>query len=219
MSVIWVVLAASASTAVSPLLMALIHPVWPYWYMAFTAQVSNASLSYSLSSSSYYQPIIYHQIFGIALLTCLRPDFPAGVHQCPFHCWSAHHLGRLSLTNAGFRRRSVQHLRTARHVNWTNGDFCHLRVCDGCLERSRQSVPKRTDGRVSCCVLGVVCMHGHSLYHGCVGTAPCREDWSEARLIQASLVAIARFAHGTRHMNARNGSSVQKLKKSMSVRS
>ena len=34
-----VLLAASAITALSPLLMAVIKPQWPYWYMAFTAQV------------------------------------------------------------------------------------------------------------------------------------------------------------------------------------
>ncbi|KAF2171499.1 hypothetical protein M409DRAFT_63743 [Zasmidium cellare ATCC 36951] len=34
-----VVLTASAATALSPLLMAVIKPQWPYWYMAFTAQV------------------------------------------------------------------------------------------------------------------------------------------------------------------------------------
>ncbi|KAK4500143.1 hypothetical protein PRZ48_008329 [Zasmidium cellare] len=37
--VMLVVLAASAITALSPLLMAVIKPQWPYWYMAFTAQV------------------------------------------------------------------------------------------------------------------------------------------------------------------------------------
>jgi len=39
-SVTWVVLVAAALTAASPLLMALINPEFPYWYMAFTAQVS-----------------------------------------------------------------------------------------------------------------------------------------------------------------------------------
>ena len=42
MPVMWVVLISSAFTAVSPLLMAVIDPQWPYWYMAFTAQVSEA---------------------------------------------------------------------------------------------------------------------------------------------------------------------------------
>jgi hypothetical protein len=31
----------SVITAISPLLMAVINPAWPYWYMAFTAQVSD----------------------------------------------------------------------------------------------------------------------------------------------------------------------------------
>lgn len=38
--VMLVVLTASAISALSPLLMAVIKPQWPYWYMAFTAQVS-----------------------------------------------------------------------------------------------------------------------------------------------------------------------------------
>jgi hypothetical protein len=41
-SVTWVVLISAALTAVSPLLMALIDPQYPYWYMAFTAQVCEA---------------------------------------------------------------------------------------------------------------------------------------------------------------------------------
>jgi hypothetical protein len=39
MPIMWVVLAAAAFSAISPLLMALIDPKWPYWYMAFIAQV------------------------------------------------------------------------------------------------------------------------------------------------------------------------------------
>lgn len=41
-SVTWVVLISAALTAISPLLMALIDPQYPYWSMAFTAQVSEA---------------------------------------------------------------------------------------------------------------------------------------------------------------------------------
>jgi predicted MFS family arabinose efflux permease len=41
-SVTWVVLVSAVLTAASPLLMALINPEYPYWYMAFTAQVSEA---------------------------------------------------------------------------------------------------------------------------------------------------------------------------------
>lgn len=141
------------------------------------------------------------------------------MHQCSVHRRSAHHLRRLSLTNAGPRWRSVQYLRTARYIDRTYGNFCHFRVCDGRFKRSRQSVPKRTDGRVSCCILGLVRMHGHSLSHGCVGTASRRKDWSEARLIQASLVAVAQIAHATRHVNETNGSTIQKLKISIFVRS
>jgi len=44
-SVTWVVMVSAASTAVSPLLMALIDPKYPYWYMAFIAQVSEAQNS------------------------------------------------------------------------------------------------------------------------------------------------------------------------------
>lgn len=40
----WLVLIASALCAISPLLMALIDPAWPYWYCAFPAQVRNAIL-------------------------------------------------------------------------------------------------------------------------------------------------------------------------------
>lgn len=40
--VLSVVLTASAITAISPLLMAVIKPEWPYWYMAFTAQVGES---------------------------------------------------------------------------------------------------------------------------------------------------------------------------------
>jgi hypothetical protein len=43
MSVMWVVLVSSGLSAISPLLMAVIDPQWPYWYMAFFAQVSNLS--------------------------------------------------------------------------------------------------------------------------------------------------------------------------------
>ncbi|KAL7815857.1 MFS general substrate transporter [Trichoderma gracile] len=39
MPVMWSVLISSAISAVAPLLMALIHPEWPYWYDAFFAQI------------------------------------------------------------------------------------------------------------------------------------------------------------------------------------
>lgn len=41
MPVMWSVLISSTISAVAPLLMALIHPEWPYWYDAFFAQVSD----------------------------------------------------------------------------------------------------------------------------------------------------------------------------------
>ncbi|KAF2132451.1 MFS general substrate transporter [Dothidotthia symphoricarpi CBS 119687] len=37
--VMWVVLISSALSAISPLLMAVVDPEWPYWYMAFIAQI------------------------------------------------------------------------------------------------------------------------------------------------------------------------------------
>lgn len=39
MSVMWVVLVSSGLSAISPVLMAVIDPQWPYWYMAFFAQL------------------------------------------------------------------------------------------------------------------------------------------------------------------------------------
>jgi hypothetical protein len=45
MPVIWVVLVSSGLSAISPLLMAVIDPQWPYWYMAFFAQVSRLVIS------------------------------------------------------------------------------------------------------------------------------------------------------------------------------
>ncbi|OJJ42468.1 hypothetical protein ASPZODRAFT_76869 [Penicilliopsis zonata CBS 506.65] len=39
MPVLWVVLGSSAASAAAPLLMAVIHPDWPYWYDAFFAQL------------------------------------------------------------------------------------------------------------------------------------------------------------------------------------
>jgi hypothetical protein len=42
MPVMWSVLISSTISAVAPLLMAIIHPEWPYWYDAFLAQVSDA---------------------------------------------------------------------------------------------------------------------------------------------------------------------------------
>ncbi|KAL7919276.1 major facilitator superfamily domain-containing protein [Trichoderma austrokoningii] len=39
MPVMWSVLISSTISAVAPLLMALIHPEWPYWYDAFFAQI------------------------------------------------------------------------------------------------------------------------------------------------------------------------------------
>jgi hypothetical protein len=51
MPVMWVVLISSALSAISPLLMAIIDPQWPYWYMAFIAQVSKL-IAYSVFSSS-----------------------------------------------------------------------------------------------------------------------------------------------------------------------
>jgi hypothetical protein len=50
MPVMWVVLISSALSAISPLLMAVIDPQWPYWYMAFTAQVSKLTMYNVLSS-------------------------------------------------------------------------------------------------------------------------------------------------------------------------
>ena len=38
-SVMWVVLVSSGLSAISPVLMAVIDPQWPYWYMAFFAQL------------------------------------------------------------------------------------------------------------------------------------------------------------------------------------
>lgn len=40
MPVMWMVLFSCGLSALSPLLMAIINPRWPYWYMAFFAQVS-----------------------------------------------------------------------------------------------------------------------------------------------------------------------------------
>jgi hypothetical protein len=40
MPVMWMVLIACGLSALSPVLMAVINPHWPYWYMAFFAQVS-----------------------------------------------------------------------------------------------------------------------------------------------------------------------------------
>ncbi|KAI4831994.1 MFS general substrate transporter [Aureobasidium sp. EXF-8845] len=39
MSVVWMVLIACGLSALSPVLMATINPQWPYWYMAFFAQL------------------------------------------------------------------------------------------------------------------------------------------------------------------------------------
>ncbi len=50
MLVMWVVLISSALSAISPLLMAVIDLQWPYWYMAFIAQVSKLTTYDVLSS-------------------------------------------------------------------------------------------------------------------------------------------------------------------------
>ncbi|KIM99361.1 hypothetical protein OIDMADRAFT_146852 [Oidiodendron maius Zn] len=39
MPVMWGVLISSTLSAISPILMAMVDPQWPYWYMAFIAQV------------------------------------------------------------------------------------------------------------------------------------------------------------------------------------
>lgn len=55
----WSVLISSTISAVAPLLMALIHPHWPYWYDAFFAQVSDAShLSYIEDTVHRYKRLI-----------------------------------------------------------------------------------------------------------------------------------------------------------------
>lgn len=60
MPVMWSVLISSTISAVAPLLMALIHPEWPYWYDAFFAQVSDTQpiatdVSYIDSSLTTYR--------------------------------------------------------------------------------------------------------------------------------------------------------------------
>jgi hypothetical protein len=54
MSVVWMVLIACGLSALSPVLMAIINPQWPYWYMAFFAQVS-VSQSTTIPATSLTQ--------------------------------------------------------------------------------------------------------------------------------------------------------------------
>ena len=50
MPVMWMVLVSCGLSALSPLLLAIINPRWPYWYMAFFAQVSIKLDAYLLSN-------------------------------------------------------------------------------------------------------------------------------------------------------------------------
>ena len=54
MSVYYLVLCVCTLSAGAPLLMALIKPDWPYWYVAFPAQVSYLL---PMSSHQYLQPV------------------------------------------------------------------------------------------------------------------------------------------------------------------
>ncbi|GAB7355454.1 hypothetical protein MBLNU459_g5958t1 [Dothideomycetes sp. NU459] len=63
MPVMWVVLISSALCGVSPLLMAVINSRWPYWYMAFPAQV--------------LQPLSPDVLFTVGLLV-ISAVFPPG---------------------------------------------------------------------------------------------------------------------------------------------
>jgi hypothetical protein len=108
--------------------MALVDPEYPYWYMAFTAQVSDDEVQNStqtdvprlrnnpLSPAERLNPLLTHTHSGI----------PACVHQRPLHRWSAHHLCCVPRTHAGSRWRSVQHLRAARYLNWIDCNLCYL---------------------------------------------------------------------------------------------
>jgi len=58
----WVVLASAILSAVSPLLMAVIESQWPYWYMAFPAQV--------------FQLLCFNVLFTVGLLV-ISAVFPS----------------------------------------------------------------------------------------------------------------------------------------------
>jgi hypothetical protein len=78
MPVMWVVLVSSALSAISPLLMAVVDPQWPYWYMAFIAQVSKLTTYNVLSSSRLViAPTIFHPLFSHASLMQFDTGPPA----------------------------------------------------------------------------------------------------------------------------------------------
>lgn len=105
---IYALLVANGLCTISPLLMALINPKWPYWYDAFFAQVSCAAR---------------------ILVACRRLIYSAPLSRLggrTLHHWHAHCLRRLSNTHAGARWCSVQYTRSAWDLHWLYDDVSHF---------------------------------------------------------------------------------------------
>ncbi|GAB7328575.1 hypothetical protein MBLNU13_g00525t1 [Cladosporium sp. NU13] len=83
-SVTWVVLISAALTAVSPLLMALIDPQYPYWSMAFTAQIfqlvcTNVLFTVGLLIISAVFPSNTQALGGAVFNTCAQLGTSVGL--------------------------------------------------------------------------------------------------------------------------------------------
>lgn len=70
MPVMWMVLIACGLSALSPVLMAVINPHWPYWYMAFFAQVS--AKPYPSSSSNTTDAVTKSFSKAYVSMSCLQ---------------------------------------------------------------------------------------------------------------------------------------------------
>ncbi|KAK1236902.1 hypothetical protein MKX08_007850 [Trichoderma sp. CBMAI-0020] len=77
MPVMWSVLISSTISAVAPLLMALIHPEWPYWYDAFFAQFYTHLVILTVSDRmQILTPLSCDILFTVGLLV-VSDVFPA----------------------------------------------------------------------------------------------------------------------------------------------
>lgn len=179
MPVILVVLVAATLSTISPLLMAIVDPEWPYWYMAFIAQVCGTFAPEPLeslphTSSSHLDP--YQRKF--AYYPILGPS--AYMPRCPIHSRYTDHISRLPCKNTGSRWSSVQHLLATWYINWIDNHISHFRLYYRQIRLHRQEVPSSAAERLSCNLLGIVCMDCYCRPRGRRRSSKAGETWCEA---------------------------------------
>lgn len=131
MPVILVVLVSATLSAISPLLMAVVNPHWPYWYMAFIAQVRGIMLLDDLlkhhtvhymsqNTSNLNQPTSTYVPLILGL--------PAHLPRCTFYGRHTNHLSRLPGQDSSSRRSSFQYLLSTWYFGRVNHNISYFRL-------------------------------------------------------------------------------------------